>query len=90
MKNIKIQSKLTNLNQKAFLINNTQNDRYQIKTIVIRQGQDTNNGHYKIWCRNLQNNKWLYINDHLIRQYDQLYDSLDNVVLIIFQKVLNP
>ena len=35
------------------LFNNIHNDWYQIRSIVIRQGTNTNIGHYKIWCKNL-------------------------------------
>ena len=83
----RIDSKITNLRQQTYHLNNSDNVQFRLQSIIIRQGDDINSGHYKIWTKNLQTNKWLYIDDKLIRQFDFIYESLANVVLILLQKV---
>ena len=83
----KIKSKLSNLKQKYYQVSSIDNARYVLKALIVRQGEETNSGHYKIWNRNNVNDKWLYISDENIRQYNELYDSIENVLVIILQKI---
>lgn len=83
----KINARLHGLDNLSFDIPNTGNHKFKLKTIVIRTGGNADNGHFKIWTINLQTNKWLLLNDSIIRTYQNIFKSLDNVFFILFEKV---
>ncbi len=84
---IKIKSRLTGLNMPFYTIPTLENTRFTISSIIIRQGEEANTGHFKIWTKDLRNKAWLYINDNNVRSFMEMYKTLDNVLLIMLKRM---
>ena len=86
-KYVKLNTRLDNINHQPLIVNNSTNTTFQINSIILRLGDTVNNGHFKIWAHNLQTNKWLLIDDSVVRVYKELYKSLDNVNIIVLKRL---
>ncbi len=88
--NIKIDSKLSGFKQSHFTLPVIDESKFKINSIIIRQGEqeiEANSGHFKIWLNSLRETKWIYANDNQFRVYKNIYDKLDNVLIIIFERI---
>ena len=83
---LKINSRLTNVSHEYYNIPNIDSVNFKIRSIIIRNGETIQNGHFKIWTRNLQTDKWLYISDKEIKSFNKIHNSLNNVNIIIFER----
>ena len=84
---IKSKSRLSGLNVPFFTVPSLDNTRFTKSSIIIRQGIETNTGHFKIWTKDLRSKNWLYINDNKVRSYVELFKVLDNVLLVILMRL---
>ena len=86
---VKVNSKLNNLDKEVFNINNVDNYQFKLIAIIIRTGNDTESGHYKIWTSSFDQTSWYLINDAQSRSYKKIYQSLDNVRFLILERLIN-
>jgi len=82
----KIQSMIKNCNLKDYYISCVDRNLFNIKAIIIRQSNEINSGHFKIWVKHIYLEKWLYINDTQVSAHNNMHESLNNVVSIVFER----
>ena len=67
-------------------LNNIPNATYSLRTAVMRQGNNSVAGHYLVWTRNINNNKWLRISDFNSTAYNNLIKNLRDAYLLFIEK----
>jgi hypothetical protein len=60
---------------------------FRINSVIIREGETANAGHFLIWKRNLDSTKWLRISDSKRTIFEDLVSNLKDSYLIFLEKL---
>jgi hypothetical protein len=60
--------------------------QYIIKAIIVNSGKSLSDNHFKIYVRNKFDVGWMLIDDQSVRKYQKIFNTLNNIHVIIFEK----
>ncbi len=60
--------------------------KYKINSIIVRTGINIDNGHYKIWCRNIKNQGWHRISDTVVTNFKSCFKTMANMQIIFLEQ----